>query len=207
MTPTESSPQLPTLFNVPPAMLVDIDALLAEANELAEITDVPSADAARSLNARVARRIKDIGELRLAQTRQVDALKKRAMEYEKNVTKPLVEIGEAIDAALREYLQANELERLRREAQARELEKIQAEDEASLPEEERRTTAPIVAAEPQLDIASIPTRKIPRLVIVDETAIPREYLVIDEKKALGALVAGLAVAGCSLAYETVLVRR
>jgi len=48
------------------------------------------------------------------------------------------------------------------------------------------------------------TRKLPRVRIVNDKEIPREYLVVDERKVLDDLKAGKTVAGAELYYETII---
>ncbi|MFA5050995.1 MAG: hypothetical protein WC499_02670 [Patescibacteria group bacterium] len=48
------------------------------------------------------------------------------------------------------------------------------------------------------------TRKLPRVRILNEKLIPREYLVVNEKFVLEALKAGKAVDGAELYYETII---
>ncbi|MES2409671.1 MAG: siphovirus Gp157 family protein [Patescibacteria group bacterium] len=45
---------------------------------------------------------------------------------------------------------------------------------------------------------SITFREVQRLNIVDETKIPREYLIPDEKRILDALKGGIEIAGCAI---------
>lgn len=48
------------------------------------------------------------------------------------------------------------------------------------------------------------TRKLPRVRILDEMAIPREYLGIDMTKVLNDLKVGKTIAGAELYYETII---
>jgi hypothetical protein len=48
------------------------------------------------------------------------------------------------------------------------------------------------------------TRKLPRVRIINPELIPREYLVVDEKKVLDDLKAGKTVAGAEIWYETII---
>ncbi len=51
------------------------------------------------------------------------------------------------------------------------------------------------------DAGQVKFRKDPIVKIWDETMIPREFLVVDEKKILEALKAGVPVAGCELDFK------
>jgi hypothetical protein len=60
--------------------------------------------------------------------------------------------------------------------------------------------AAVVAREDALP-SGLSLRKVKKLVILDAAAIPREWLVPDEKRILAALKAGLPVPGCELREE------
>lgn len=194
---------LPALFAIAPAVTEGMALTVAKAHTLAEITDSESAEAAVAVNGEVSRWIKLIGEQRLEQTRQLDAIKARAMDYERNITRELVEIRAAIDSALNAYRSAIAAEKARREAAAKAAEAEIAGGEA----EGERMTAPLVVVEPILDEAKIPTRKVARVLIVDRSAIPAHFFVLDEKAVMAALKKGETVPGAALTYEEVLVRR
>jgi hypothetical protein len=56
-------------------------------------------------------------------------------------------------------------------------------------------------------LETIPTRKIKRLKIVDETLIPRKFLIPNEVAIKEALLAGEKVSGCELVEEEIIINR
>ena len=197
----ENALSVPLQFEVSAAFQEDIQLVVAEAETLAEVVDPPTAEAAVAVNAKAAKLIKAVGENRLNATRQLDAIKKRMMDHERNITKPLTEITAAIDSALNDYMLAVAREKARREAAA----KAEA-DAIAAGETEERMTAPLVVAEPMLE-AAIPTRKVARLLVTDRDAIPRKFFTLDERAVLKAIDEGETVPGAERVYEEVLVRR
>lgn len=197
------------LFQVLPAVVNELNAAVAEAFTLADITSKDSADAARACNARLSKSVKALAENRLTFTREVDALKQRAMAYEKLLAKEAVEAGSAIDAALLEYLSTLERERAAREAVARAAEQLLAEEEArnGVNPAVGHVTAPIVALVLEPEAAAIPTRDIPRVVVMNKALIPLNFLDVSDTRILAAHKAGIPVPGTKIEFDRILVRR
>jgi hypothetical protein len=57
------------------------------------------------------------------------------------------------------------------------------------------------------EIRNNSTRKIKRLKIVDETLIPRKFLIPNEVAIKEALLAGEKVSGCELVEEEIIINR
>lgn len=191
-----------------PAVTTRIAAAVAAAHMLDEVTDVPSAEKAVEVNAELAKSVKAVGEERLAFTRKIDAVKKRATDYEKEVTKSANEAIEAIDAALNDYRALLAQQQRNRDAAAAAKQAELAAEEAKNGVSEERATAPLVAAElAPMEAPKIPTMKVPKVLIIDKAAIPEKYITINEPLLKKDLQAGITVPGASLTYEEVLVRR
>jgi hypothetical protein len=188
-----------------PAITTELAAAVAAAYTLEDIVDTPTCEAAVAVNTRLAKATKKAGEERLEFTRKIDAVKKRATDYEKEVCKEALTCITAVEAGINEYRSAILAEQQRRAAQAAAQEAAIVEEEVSGGEEEH-VTAPLVAAEPVLDVPKIPTRKVPKALIHDLSKIPRSFFDLNEAKLLAALKLG-PVDGAELAYEEVLVRR
>lgn len=189
-----------------PAVQTELSAAVAEAYTLPDIENAASCETANKCSTRISKAVKAVEKERLEFTRKIDAVKKRATDYEKTVTKEAIETMGLIDGAVKAYLAGLEEERIRREAAARAQEEAQAATEGAS-EGEERLTAPLVAAEPMVEAPKLPTRRVPRIVYTDINCIPRDYLVVDEKKLLEDLKNGKTVPGAALGYEEVLVHR
>lgn len=191
-----------------PAVTKRIAAAVAAAHLLEDVTDVPSAEAAVAVNAELAKSVKAISEERLTFTRKLDAVKKRATDYEKEVVKSAVECIGAIDQALNDYRELLAQQQREREAAAAAKQAELAAEEEKNGVSEERATAPLVAAElAPMEAPKIPTMKVPKVLITDKAAIPEKYITINESAILKDLKAGIAVTGAELTYEEVLVRR
>lgn len=189
-----------------PAVCTEIASAVAAAYTLEDVTSVPTAEAAVAVNARLAKAVKAAEKERMEFTRKLDAVKKRAMEYEKELTKSAVEAIGGIDSALNEYRALLAKQQRERDEAAAAAQAAIAEAEASSGEE--HATAPLVAAElAPMEAPKIPTMRVPKALIIDQAALPPKYILINEKLLLADLKAGIAVPGASLTYEEVLVRR
>lgn len=191
-----------------PSVTTRIANAVAAAHLLEDVTDVPTAEAAVAVNAELAKSVKAVGEERLAFTRKIDAIKKRATDYEKEVVKSANEAIEAIDSALNDYRELLAQQQRERDAAA-------AAKQAELAAEEARNgtgsdhlTTPLVAAElAPMEAPKIPTMRVAKVLIIDKAAIPEKYITINEALLKKDLQAGVTVPGASLTYEEVLVRR
>lgn len=146
---------------------------------------------------------------------QVKEIKKIVTEKKDSIIKPLNEalknarslfkpIEDKVDV-IEDYLKTSILkyntklleEQRKREEEAQEKIKAGASfDEA---------TKLVSKTEKKID--AIPTRKIKRLKIIDETLIPRQFLVPNEVAIKEALSSGIKVAGCELVEEEIVVNR
>ncbi len=189
-----------------PAVQTEIAHAVAAAFTLAEITDAKTCEDAVAVNARLAKAVKALGEERLGFTRQLDAVKAKAMSSEKYVAKEALECIVAIDGSINEFRAKLREEALRREAIAQKLqdEIAAAEKESGV---EARLTAPLVAVEPMVEAPKIPVRKVAKVLVTDLSKIPRNFFTLNEREVLDSLKAGTAVPGAELVYEEVLVRR
>ena len=188
-----------------PVVMTELSAAVAAAYALEDIVDTPTCEAAVAVNTRIAKSVKAVAAERLEFTRKIDAVKKRATDYEKEVCKSANECLPALEAAINEHRSAILAEQQRRAAQAASQEAEIVKTEVAGGEEEH-VTAPLVAAEPVLDVPKIPTRKVPKALVIDRSKIPQIFFDLNEAKLLAALKLG-PVDGAELAYEEVLVRR
>ncbi len=189
-----------------PAVQTEISNAVVAAYALAEITDAPTCEAAVAINARISKATKALSAERLEFTRKLDAVKARAMEYERAVAKDALECAEALDGSINEYRTKLREEALRREAIA----KAQQDALAAAEKEsggEERMTAPLVAVEPMVEAPKIPVRKVAKVLVTDLSKIPRNFFTLNEREVLDSLKAGTVVPGAELVYEEVLVRR
>ena len=180
---------LTTKVDFRPATLNQLTTALALARELDEVTDAATCEAAQAADVQLNRALKSIAADRLAFTRQLDDIKKAAMAHEKEIGREAVEAMAAINTEITNYLEHLRQEKLRREAAAKAAEEALAKSEDTGVAEEY-TTPPLVVAEPMDEAPVIAMRRTPRLVIVDVDAIPRKYMVPDEKRLLALAVAG-----------------
>lgn len=94
---------------------------------------------------------------------------------------------------------AAEAERLRKEAEAKAAAGRKAEAEQLAAAAEQAAAAkPTVRSQSG---AMVTTRRVPKVVVVDAAAIPREYLVLDAAKALAALRIGTRIPGLELGHD------
>jgi hypothetical protein len=187
-----------------PAVQNELAAAVIAAHALEEITDTPSCEAAVAVNTRLAKAVKSVADERLEFTRKIDAVKKRATDFEKATCKEAATCMTAVEAAIGEYRAGILAEQQRRAAAAAAVEAETRKGEAERGEE--HVTAPLTAAEPVLDIPKIPTRKVPKALVKDLSKIPAKYFDLNESRLLADLKLG-PVEGAELAYDEVLVRR
>lgn len=140
---------------------------------------------------------KRLEEVRTAITRPMDAAKKAVLEFFRAPEAKLADAENRIKRAMIGY--QTEQERIRREQQAKleadarkERERIAAqaakaeaagkvEKAEALQIRAAQVVAPVVMTE-QPKVTGISLREVWRFEVVDATAVPREYLAIDEKK-------------------------
>lgn len=146
---------------------------------------------------------------------QVKEIKKIVQEKKDSVVKPLNEalkntralfkpIEDKVDV-IETYLKGEVLKyntKLLQEQRKRE-EEAQAKIEKGATFEE----ATKLVANTEKKIDAIPTRKIKRLKIVDESKIERQFLIPDEQAIKEALLSGIKVSGCELVEEEIIVNR
>lgn len=208
---------------------------------LAEVREVPDAETVESVSevlAGAARLDRDIQKQRLELTRPIDAAKKAIKQAVDDALAPLEKqkgrvaglVGETtrrLEAERRaaEKKAREEAERKAREEQARLEAERQAQidrdrEEAALfgtetpPEPEPVVVVPVVEDLPELPKvkSAVSTRQLKRVVIVDESKIPREIqgvrLLTPDTKAIDKLLrAGIEVPGCMLeTYNSTAVR-
>ena len=148
--------------------------------------------------------LSEVKEIKKVITEKKDSVVKPLNEALKNTRalfKPIEDKVEVIESYLKgEILKYNTKlleEQRKREAEA------QAKIQAGATFEE--ATKSIERVEKKIE--SIPTRKIKRLKIVDETLIPRQFLVPNEVAIKEALLAGEKVSGCELVEEEIIINR
>jgi len=79
-----------------------------------------------------------------------------------------------------------------------------AEEEIAKGKSLKIATAPVAKVNQQME--AVKKRKIKRIVITDESKLPREYLIPDELKIKTALLSGQKVDGAELVIEEIIVR-
>jgi hypothetical protein len=191
-------------FSFPVTTLDQLSSALALAGELQEVTDVATCEAAQAADVALNRALKALTNDRLGYTRKLDDIKKALMAQEKEVGKEATEAMAAINTEITNYLEKLRQEKLRREAEAKSREEALAKCETMT---EEYTTRPLVVAEPMDEAPVISMRRTPRLVILDVDAIPRKYMLPDEKRLLALAVAGEPAPGTQLGYEETRVKR
>lgn len=180
------------------------DTLLAVGTSYAVVTAADYQVAGEELK-RVKDAQKKLDELRRGMTRPLDAAKKAIMDFFRGPEEKLARAEAGIKRAMLTYSQAEE--KKRREAQARaeeaarkERERLEAqaakaaaagkvEKAAILEQAAAATVAPIAVPEPA-KVAGVSMREVWKFEVVDPAAVPREFLVVDEKK-IGAIVKAL----------------
>lgn len=180
------------------------DTLLAVGTSYAVVTAADYQVAGEELK-RVKDAQKKLDELRRGMTRPLDAAKKAIMDFFRGPEEKLARAEAGIKRAMLTYSEAEE--KKRREAQARaeeaarkERERLEAqaakaaaagkvEKAAILEQAAAATVAPIAVPEPA-KVAGVSMREVWKFEVVDPAAVPREFLVVDEKK-IGAIVKAL----------------
>ncbi len=196
---------IPTLSFLP-TVTAPLAAACAAMEALPEIADTPTCEEAVKVNAMLGKAIKGVEKARVTWTAPLLAAQKAAIAAEKEATAQATEYSKILAAAISEYQDHLRIERAKAAAQAFAQEQALREQEAASGEEVR-STPPLVATTMVEDAPKIPTRKVARLVVTDETKIPRLYFKLDEKLLLEDLKAGLEISGAEIGYEDVLVRR
>jgi hypothetical protein len=181
------------------------DAHLASLADLpAEIVDADTCQAWRTASTAGAKLIKAVEQARKAVTSKVDTFKKSVMEVERQFVKDLEDADRILSTGLLDYDAKVRAEEARRQAI------LMAEQRKAV--ESGRQSIDLAAASqvvvPEPVAAGKPaTRDIRRPVIVDEGAIPREFMTPDLKKIQAAVDAGLVIPGVTFTTETILIRR
>lgn len=228
---TSGSKALEVRHDIPSPTLVVADDLVEECHKLAaqadafdEVTADNLTDAA-NVTKGIARQLRAVESARkeakapaLDFNKQIDAIAKKAKA-------PLDAAKSALGRKVATY-QAD-VERERREAQRlaneqlREAAEAEAKERAEMAEvfgaTEGPQLAPVVVEKPvvvpeKITGTGVSVRKVPRLVILDETQIPasighRKLWVLDERAVLEILKAGVDVPGATLEYEEIVAVR
>jgi exonuclease VII large subunit len=189
----------------------DVKALTSETEQLSTLATTyvvkttEQYEAAANDLQKIKGALKRLQELRLSITRPMDEAKKRIMDLFRAPEQKLQNAELAIKRAMNTFItdQARERERLQREQEERarkERERLQKQAEkaaakgqtekaAELEHRAETVVAPTVQIETPR-VAGVQTREIWRFEIVDQSALPREYLMPDEKK-IGGVVRAL----------------
>lgn len=188
------------------AVQTELNSAVLAAEDLAEVTDAVSYEAAHAADVRINKAVKAVAAARLDMTRKLDAVKASIMKQEKEIIEEAVQTQEIIAKALADYDTKLAIEKAERERAAKLAEEQMAKQEAEAGTE--YITPPLAPVlEPEYDAPKRSTRQQAVLIIDDEAAIPRQFMNIDEKRVKKALEAGIAVPGARLVYEEVRVRR
>jgi hypothetical protein len=183
-----------------------IAAVMGEMQLIAEPVDKDTAEVCIAMRSRLSGTVAEVERVRKSLTQPLDWAIKEAIAKERELCKDIHEAIGFIDLALQGYQAAINRENAVREAAARaEAARIAEADKAA--GLEVRDTPAILVHTPVLETAKVPTRKVPRLVVDDASLIPREYLVLDEKKLLAVLKADVVVPGAHVEYDEKIVNK
>lgn len=186
------------------AVMNPLNAACVAVEQLHEIVDTPTCEAAVAANTALGKAMKALTAEREKWTKPLVAAQKAAIAAEKAACAQANEYAEALATAIREYHAKLQEDRIRAEAEARLREEALAVAEGKGGEE--HVTPPLVASVIVDDAPKIPMRKVERVVIHDLAQIPREFFDLNETR-LKAALKERPVPGAQLAYEEVLVRR
>ena len=189
-----------------PAIIAPLAAACAAMEALPEIVDTATCEEAVKVNAMLGKAIKGVEKARATWTAPLLAAQKAAIAAEKEATAQATEYSKLLAKAIGDYQDHLRVERAKASALAFAQEQALREQEAASGVEVR-STPPLVATTLVEDAPKIPSRKVARLVITDETKIPRAYFKLDEKLLLDDLKSGMEIHGAEIGYEDVLVRR
>lgn len=173
---------------------------LAMAESLEPPEDKPTVERALNVRTELLNTVAAIEGRRKQITDPLVAAQKALIAKERELTAKLSEYVGEIDGAIGQYHARIQAENAKREAVAR-LEAAEiaaAEAESGL---DVRATPALVVHVPVADVAVIPTRKVPRLVIDDLTKIPRNFFDLNETKLKAFLVAENTVEGAHIEFE------
>jgi len=170
------------------AEIVVSDAKKFAASITITVATEEQCSAAGEILQKIKKRLKELDEMRRAITKPLDEAKKKIMTLFKDPTGQLEEIEMKIKKAILDFQQS--------------LFAQQQIENAFCSENEMESIEPAVP-----NIAGVSIRKIWKFRIVDETKIPREWLMVDEKK-IGSAVrktgCHLKIAGVEIYEETIL---
>ncbi len=174
------------------------DDLLKAALQIGNIGSAADFKAAASVQSKIKKHIKTLGEHRLSITRGIDALKQQFMDQEKEFVEELFEDLERIQKVANEYAtkvrkkeedeekRRQEVERERIQKELEEQEKKEEKFKNLFGENATMEEAPIVVSSPVFEPAKLKASPDAKLVdvwyfkVVDIKKIPREYLKLDE---------------------------
>lgn len=136
-------------------------------------------------------RVKELDALRKSMTRPMDEVKKRLMEFFRPAEERLAKAEVMAKRAMLEYSQ--EQDRLRREeedrrravaedARRKEVEAARVHGDAEKAAELESAPMAVKNLPPPPVASGVSTRKVWRWRIADEALIPREFMLVDEKK-------------------------
>lgn len=146
--------------------------------------------------------LKSIKEYKEAVQEQKDKIIKPLNEALKNTREMFAPLEEKI-LVVEKFMKSEALNYNNKLIEEQKKREAEAQSKIEAGESFEKATKSVARVEQK--VASIPTRKVQKLLIEDATLIPRNFLIPDESKIKDALKAGYTVPGCKMVEETILV--
>ncbi len=144
---------------------------------------------------------------------EVKGIKNQVNEKKESITKPLNEALKNVRSLFRpiedklklidDYLKSQVLTYNSKLIAEKEQREKEAEKKVEKGETIEKATKGLTKTNEKLEV--IKTRKLKKVRIIDESKLPREYLIPDEQKIKAALLSGIKVEGAELYEETIAV--
>lgn len=174
---------------------------LSAANDLVIKTDQDMESATDILS-----KIKQVGKLIKARKEQITEPLMESLKSARDLFKPLEQNHEEAERIIKTKMltyqrEADAKNRAEEERIAARVEKGTMREDTAIAKIE---AMPEVKRSIQGKVGKVTTRKVPKYRVIDESLIPREYLVPDMGKITEALKKGIAVPGATIIYEEVI---
>jgi hypothetical protein len=196
MNHTITIPPLPTsVIAVSHETVRTVLGLVTDAVALASPKNPEQAEQARAVLVKIQKLKTAVDKERKAQQLPFDEIVDQIRAVSKEVVQPLEQAQELIKAGLGNYILAEQ------QAAAARMAEIAKAQTAEIPEGRSTPALPVMAPPPRQ--AALSTYQHRNITIIDETVIPRAYLMVNMQKLTAAIDAGVQnIPGICVTFET-----